>query len=780
MVLILKPKRLIDGDVVAADTEGTGLSPWKGDRPWAFSFCNADGETRYVEFPVDKATRQVRYSAKPREAEAIRCHFRDRAVSKVFWNAKYDVRMIRFGLGLRVAGPIHEAMFAAHCCNPCELTYALKPWAKKYAGYADEDQDELQKATVILRRKAKEKGWKIHKEVEADYWLCMYAHELLPDDPETAERFCSLPRIYAVGDAERTMLGWLFCERKMEELRVRSVYDEEMKLWPAVMDMEDRGVRVDRDVVAEQRAFYQREHDAYYKKLMELGEEARMAGSLDTRGRGLVLKVDRLKSGKYRRFQCALMNRDTGEVEKAKWFKAEHCKLIEGSFDSVGINCVVEIHEPFKQKQFNPGSDEQLAKLLYDHLRLPVPENVYRERKKKTMQRPVDADTLLELSASTEIVDDILMWRAAGKALDFYDAYELGTEYDRDSDVYVLHADFNQCGPRSGRFSCRRPNLQQAASKSTGRSAKPIDTRAPFGPRPGHVWYSIDYSQLEPRIFASLSQEPEMLRIIRSGQHIHKACADHVWGFRNGAVTKAAIEAAIHAMGFRYAGTQIDTPQQVALRNRFSGLTDEQAAERWLAEFEGSIVKAEESIDRKNSINKAKLAIFTRLYGGGIPSIMNLMKCTREEAQTFLKEYGEAFPAMDPWMKQVTREARREGCTWTAFGRRIVIDDLDKAYRAVNYKIQGSAADLMKRGMRACYDYIRSEGLKAWIVMTIHDELVFEFDVSQPRMRHVKMLQTLMEDHGGVFDLPMTTKCSVIRQRWSESKEIQWTRTLIV
>jgi DNA polymerase I-like protein with 3'-5' exonuclease and polymerase domains len=778
MAVLLRKRStfILSGRTVACDTEGTGLSPWKGDRPFGFSFCNEEGETAYVDFPVDPKTRRVLYDKRPAEKRMLVDFFQDTRVRKVFWNAKYDVRMIRFGLGIDVQGTIEEGMFAAHSCNPSEPTFALKPWAKKYAQIDDDDQERLQKAVVHLRRKAKARGWKISPDVAADYWLCMYAAELLPDEPELAMEYRELCETYARLDGERTMLAWMFCSAKMDELEVRDVYDEEMRLWPAVMEMEDRGVCIHKETAAQQRAAYKAEHDQYLAKIMEVGEEARAAGVLDCRDAGVVTQVDRLKSGRIRRVRVHLEVAD-----KEKWFKFS---AVEGSYQideaTMAVGDVIQVHEPFKQKVFNPGSDEQLAKVLYDYLCLEVPSNMYRKKKRKTAARPVDADTLLELSASSEIVDDILYWRAASKALDLIDAYDLGTDYDAVSNCHILHADFKQCGPRSGRFACQRPNIQQQATKSGGRAAKPIDTRAAFGPRPRHVWYTIDYSQLEVRIFADLSQEPELCRIIRSGQHIHKACADHVWGFKDGKATDACIKAGIQAMGYNYAGSQIDTQPQVECRKRFAGLTPEQAVVRWISEYDGSIVAAEEALGRKNTMNKGKLAIFTRLFGGGIPSIMNLMKCTREEARTFLDEYDEGLPGMTPWMKKTAQQAKRDGCCWTAFGRRIVLDDLDKAYRAVNYRVQGSAADLMKRGMRACYDYLKQERVRAWIIMTIHDELVFEFDIREPRMHHVAMLQKLMEDHGGVFSLPMETKVSVVRRKWSESKEVEWIKNLAV
>lgn len=761
----------VPGLLVACDTETTGLSPWKGDRPFAFSFCNEDGETRYVEFKVDPFSRRVLYDAQPNDRDMLRRFFTDPRIAKVFWNAKFDVRQISFALDIKVAGDIHEGMFAGHCCNSSETTFQLKPIAKKYAGVPDDDQTILQEWVVVLRRHAKARGWKIAADVEADYWLCSYAYELL--DPSDAAEVVSLCMTYAVTDAERTMLMWLFYVRKMEQYGVRQVYDEEMRLWPVVTAMEDRGVRVDLPVLEKLTGQYAAERDHFHAKLMAVGEQARKQGYLDTRYEGTLVQAEYSKRGLPRRYRVV----PDGET-KAKWFKPAHVVIEQFTERGEEVGAKVTIDEPFKQREFNPGSDAQLGKVLYDYLALPVPYNAYKAAKRKTAARPVDADTLMELSAQCPLVDDVLKWRGAEKALDLLGAYEQGIEYSPEYCCYLLHADFNQVGPKSGRFSCRRPNLQQSATKNASRAKNPIDTRAPFGPRPGCIWFCIDYSQVEVRIFADLSEEAEMNRIIRSGSHIHKACADRVWGYRDGKPTPISIKAAVQAMGYEVEGEVSDTPLQAAARRLFPGVDREVAAEKWLDMFEGSIVAAELSLDKENSKNKAKLAVFTKLFGGGMPSIMNLLKCSREDARAFLDEYSDAFPDMDPWIKRMGREARSRGYAETAYGRRVVLDDPDKSYRAVNYIVQGSAADLMKRGMRRAADYIRDNDLDAGLVMTIHDELVFEFAKTERKMEHVLALQSIMEDHGGVFKLDMPTEVKCVRHRWCDKLKLEWVKHL--
>lgn len=721
-------KHFIRGKLLASDTETTGFNTWKGAAPYAFSFCNDDGDTAYFEFPVDPFTREVQYQADKPALRAIRRIYADTSIEFVFFNAKFDIRQIRHNVG-PFKGRLHEVMFAAHCCNSDERVFKLKHLANKYADYPKDDEVELQKATIRLRRRAKKLGWKIadnladvpeddgegmgrrkkKSNIPADYWLAARADELL-DDPAEVRRVVKLCEKYCVSDAERTMLLWLFYREKMTELDVWSTYKRELRLWPVTYRIEERGVRVSPKETRKLHHAYAAERDRNFQEILKYGEKCRKKGMLKP-----------------------------------------------------------------NVKQFNPASWQQLQVLLYEYLKLkpPKPKQTKASKKRKAAGGSTDQDALLELSAQHEVPNNILLWRAANKATQFLVSYHQKTVPSREfGGDMLIHADFNQVGPKTGRYSCREPNLQQTASKSTGRSANPIDVRSPFGPRRGHVWYTFDYSQLEVRIFADLSQESSMLKLIHSGGHIHKGCANHVWG----GYTDAAIKNAIHALGLDQKSEASDSEafflSQKAIK-KYRGKTDEKTALNFLEAFDGDIVAAEESIKKANTVNKSKLAIFTRIFGGGIPSIMNLMKCSREEAQQFLNEYGEAFPEMDPWMKSIGRQARKDRCVRTAYERRIAVDP-QFAYRAVNYKVQGSAADLMKRALVNCDLYLRRNDVQGWIVMTIHDEIVFEFRRGIPIMEHVFNIKAIMEDHGGAFGIPMPTKVERVTRRWVDKEKVEW------
>lgn len=711
-------KRLIPkGRVVAFDTETTGGNFRRGAAPFAFSFCNEKGRTGYIEFPVDPKTRRVMYEKKPREFRILKRWLADDRVAKVMHNAKFDVRAVTLGMGVDFHGVIHETMFAAHCCNSSEMTFALKPLAKKYAGISDEDQKKLQAAVNMLRRRAKKRGWAIaggtiedgteegaseakakkKSKTAMDYWLCAHSRKLAPERWREIRDLC---RTYATLDAVRTMVLWLFYKKQMIEMDTYDTYKAEMELWPVTLWMEDRGVSIDLDRVEKLEAKYRKDMEVHKRAIDQYGRLALQAG---------VFKAN------------------------VKWF--------------------------------NLNSHQQLAAILYDYLGLTSPPN--HGSKKKKADRRTDQDALLELSVESGLPDRILRYRAAAKAVEFCIQYKSKAEL-RDGH-HVLHADFNQVGPRTGRYSCRNPNLQQTASESTGRSVYPIDVRSPFGPAPKCRWFSADYSQQEPRIFADLSQESTMLEIIRSGKSIHKACADHVWG----GFSQTAINAAEMALGMGVYSDQVDADPKRAkmireVRDKY------RTGKRALEAFEGSIVALEESVGKKNTVNKAKLCIFSKLYGGGAGTIMSLIKCTREYASQFLAEYEEGFPEMRPWMTGVIRKARKDGYVRTAFGRLIRIEP-DFAYRAVNYIIQGSAADFVKRALRLCHAYLTKHlPNQAWILMVIHDEIVFEFLKTVPPMRHVAALRDIMADHGGVFGLNFPVEFKAINRSWIDKTPIPW------
>ena len=688
----------IDGDLVAVDTETTGLGVWHGDAPFAFGFCNEQGDTAYFEWPVDPWTRCVVPDLD--ELAQVRAFMADDSVSKVFHNAKYDVRIMQNAFGIETAGDIHDTMFAAHVCNTREPTFKLKTLADKYLDFPKDDETELQKLVLRLRRKAKDAGWSIafnHKQsvegtwkteaaTPADYWL---PRAFDPNDT-TCETYC-------VGDVERTMLLFLMYRQVLRDNGWLPVYEMERALWHVTYDMETRGVRIYPDKVDAEipkiRAEAKRHHDAVVKA-----------------------------SGR---------------------------------------------------PDFNIDSPRHMAELLYDRLGLKV------ERRTKTGQPSADAKAMIA-HFQNPVVRHVFQYRAAkGNLVNFWQQYrDLKTRDDLVEGGWCIHPDFRQMGPVTGRYACRRPNLQNVPDAKSSRSPVPIQARTPFGPRPGYVWYLFDYSQLEVRIFADVAQEQTMLAAIANGEDIHTATTEKAWGGEGNDAALRAVRAALELEGDAPASNDklakawkwLDVEPDDRAIMPYAYRDD--LADKWLSKHNYSIVDAEDAVGKKNSRTKGKTTTFLKIYGGGASALKYNLECSHLEAQQVLREYDDSFPRISEYTHELSSQARHDGHIINRFGRCIGVHP-DLAYQSVNYMVQGSAADLLKHGMVSCAAYLRSIGIDAHIVMTIHDEVVFEFNKRHAYACVLRELKKRMEDHGGAFNVETPVDVEKVVRTWDQKQGVE-------
>jgi len=670
---------------VACDTETTGLNPWLGDRPYAFSFCDCEGRKAFVRGRVDPLTREVSI-AKPDWRSMVN-FFGDANGVRVFHHAKFDIRMLE-STGIQVRGKIEETMFALHALHNMEPSFKLKKLGAKYLDIPDDDEKELRKATAKARLQAKKKGWKIAEKgshgddpIAADYWLA----------PE------ELLKRYALTDAERTILLWLMADGVLDEEEVRDTYEREMRLFPVTYGAESRGVKIEKAVVDREIV----NHESALKKALD---------------------------------------------ELQKW--------------KPGIN----LNSPIQLRRFMYQPKEKGG--------LGIPP-VY---DKDTGNETTDAEALQGIQHPfARLVSRV---RAHEKALSsFFLKYRaLSIPDPLNPGGLVLHPDFQQVGPVTGRYSCRQPNLQNVADASgAGFTTEPIQARTPFGPRPGYVWYHFDFSQLELRIFADVAQEPTMLTAIHEGGDIHGNTARKIWGRQR---PEAAIKAAVSALGLDGKEAE-NTPKAIetvkALRSKRPTLKEEGLAVLWLDQFDWDINKAEASIDKKNSRKKAKIINFLTVYGGWADAVASKLVCTRSEAEELLEEYHATFDRIRPYSEELSSLVYRDGFIRNRFNRKLWVDP-DYAYRAVNYMVQGSAADLLKDRMIAVAEYLskmRARGIDAHLVLTIHDEIVIEIKWGHVFPWFLRRVRRIMEDHGGRFGLPLPVDVARTVTRWNEKKELK-------
>ncbi|MBO5965508.1 MAG: DNA polymerase I, partial [Bacteroidaceae bacterium] len=312
-------------------------------------------------------------------------------------------------------------------------------------------------------------------------------------------------------------------------------------------------------------------------------------------------------------------------------------------------------------QKFNIASPRQVGEILFDVLKLDS-----KAKKTKTGQYVTGEEVLEGLRNKHEIVGKILEHRGLKKLL--------GTYIDAlprlvNPDTGHIHTTFNQTVTTTGRLSSSNPNLQNIPV----RDAMGKEVRKAFIPDEGHILLSADYSQIELRIMAHLSQDPNLVLAFLDGEDIHAATAAKIFHKEIGEVT-----------------------------------SDERRA--------------------------AKTANFGIIYGISAFGLAERLGCSRSEAKQLIDGYFESYPNVKQYMEQSIATARENGYTQTIFKRRCPLPDINshnavvRGYaerNAINSPIQGSAADIMKIAMIKVDNRMRHEGLKSRMILQVHDELIF-------------------------------------------------------
>ncbi|TAK31352.1 MAG: DNA polymerase I [Chloroflexota bacterium] len=314
--------------------------------------------------------------------------------------------------------------------------------------------------------------------------------------------------------------------------------------------------------------------------------------------------------------------------------------------------------------EFNINSTQQLAYVLFEELKLPS------TRRTKSGLGSTEASVLEELRGVHDVIGLLLDWRQLSKLKSTYvDALPamLNSRTGR------LHTSFNQTGTSTGRLSSSEPNLQNIPVRTDlGRQVR----QAFVAGRDGVEWLllSADYSQIELRILAHITQDPGLLAAFRAGEDIHSATAARIFG------------------------TTIDqvTGQQRRL---------------------------------------AKTINFGVIYGMSEYGLSERTELSRRQAAEFIQSYFARYPGVREYVESTRRRAREQGYVETLFGRRRYIPEINApnmqlrqaAERmAINMPIQGTAADIIKVAMVALESAIHSQGLRSRMLLQVHDELVLE------------------------------------------------------
>ncbi|MBP5392343.1 MAG: DNA polymerase I [Bacteroidaceae bacterium] len=319
-----------------------------------------------------------------------------------------------------------------------------------------------------------------------------------------------------------------------------------------------------------------------------------------------------------------------------------------------------EIHALAGQN-FNISSPKQVGEVLFESLKLDS-----KAKKTKKGQYVTNEEVLEALRRKHPIVGKILEYRGLKKLL--------GTYIDAlpqliNPETGHIHTSFNQTVTATGRLSSSNPNLQNIPV----RDAQGKEVRKAFIPYPGQIFFSADYSQIELRIMAHLSQDKNLIEAFLQGNDIHAATASKIF--------KKALE--------------------------------------------------EVTSDERR---KAKTANFGIIYGISAFGLAERMGVSRSEAKQLIDEYFATYPGVKAYMDKSIEMAREKGYTETIFHRRCQLPDINsnnsvvRGYaerNAINAPIQGSAADIIKIAMIRVSRRMKEEGLKSKMILQVHDELNF-------------------------------------------------------
>ena len=312
-------------------------------------------------------------------------------------------------------------------------------------------------------------------------------------------------------------------------------------------------------------------------------------------------------------------------------------------------------------QQFNIASPKQVGEILFDKLKI-----VEKAKKTKTGQYVTSEEVLQQLKNKHEIVADILEHRGLKKLI--------GTYIDAlpkliNPSTGHIHTSFNQTITATGRLSSSDPNLQNIPIR--GEDGKEI--RKAFIPEPGCLFFSADYSQIELRVMAHLSQDPQMIEVFREGKDLHAATAANIYKKPIAEVTR-----------------------------------DERT--------------------------KSKRANFGIIYGITVFGLAERLDIPRDEAKMLIDGYFETFPQVHNYMEKSKEVARQQGYVTTLFGRRRYLPDINShnatvrgfaERNAINAPIQGTAADIIKVAMIHIFQRFKAEGIKSKMILQVHDELNF-------------------------------------------------------
>ena len=348
-----------------------------------------------------------------------------------------------------------------------------------------------------------------------------------------------------------------------------------------------------------------------------------------------------------------------------------------------------KVHE-LAGEEFNVSSPKQVGEILFDKLKIDE-----KAKKTKTGQYTTSEEVLLNYKDKHPIVGEILDYRGLKKLISTYvDALPKLIN----KKTGKVHTSFNQTITATGRLSSSNPNLQNIPIRNT--DGKEI--RKAFIPDPDSLFFSADYSQIELRIMAHLSKDPNMLDGFRHGDDIHAATAAKIY------------------------------------KEELSEVTSDQR-------------------------RKAKTANFGIIYGISVFGLAERMQVDRREAKELIDGYFETYPEVKTYMDRCIEVAKEKGYVETILNRKRFLPDINSRNgvvrgfserNAINAPIQGSAADIIKVAMINIHKRFIEEGIESKMILQVHDELNFSVVLGEKE----KVQQIVIEEMERAYPLSIPLK----------------------
>ena len=355
-------------------------------------------------------------------------------------------------------------------------------------------------------------------------------------------------------------------------------------------------------------------------------------------------------------------------------------------------------------EEFNVNSPKQLGEILFEKLQLPTLKKTGKTRSYSTA-----VEVLEELALVHELPRLILDWRGLHKLKSTYiDALPQLVH----PDTGRVHTCFNQAVAATGRLSSSDPNLQNIPIRTElGR-----EIRRAFIADPGNVLISADYSQIELRVLAHLSGDESLIEAFRTNTDIHDRTAMKVFGPASG-------------------------------------------------------------LDPYELRRRAKIVNYALLYGKTAFTLAKDINVSKEEAAAFIEAYFAGFPRVRAFIDATLEESRKTGVVKTLFGRRRLVPELNSrngqirsaAERVtVNMPIQGTAADILKRAMIDLHGELPKRGLKARMILTVHDELLFESPAAEAEATAAVVRERM--EGATTLNVPLTVDVGAA-ENWRDAKD---------